>query len=223
MVKNTIVISLGGSLVAPDKIDLGFLGRFRELILSSNNRFIIYVGGGKTARIYQQALTMFNASAIDRDWIGISASRMNAQVVKGIFGKRAHSEIITDPSKKITIKKDIIVGGGWKPGHSTDYEAVLLAKNNGAKTVINLSNIDYVYDKDPNKFSDAKPFKELVWKDFRRIVGGEWIPGLSSPFDPMASKIAEKLKIEVVVINGRNLERLENFLNNKPFIGTIIK
>jgi uridylate kinase len=86
-----------------------------------------------------------------------------------------------------------------------------------------LTNIDYVYNKNPLKYHGAKPFKEINWKDFRKIVGNKWSPGLSLPFDPRASREAEILKIKVVVINGRKLERFENFLNQKPFVCTTIQ
>lgn len=222
--KETIIISLGGSLVTPDKIDLEFIKRFRDLILKNigKRRFFICVGGGKIARVYQGALAEFGASDIEKDWAGIGVSRLNAQIIKQVFDNSAYSKVITNPSKKIGTAKDIVVGGAWKPGRSTDYGSVLLAKNNGVKTIVNLTNVDYVYTKDPNKFSDAKPLKNINWKDFRKIIGNKWVPGLSSPFDPRASQIAEKLKIKVIIVNGKKLERLDYFLNNKPFIGTII-
>jgi len=225
MKKENIILSLGGSLVAPDKIDLDFLKKFQSLILSqlTGRRFYIYIGGGKIARVYQQALSEFGATDEEKDWAGIGASRLNAQVVKQVFNKLTYPKVVTDPSKKIQTTKDIVVGGAWKPGRSTDYGSVLLAKNAGAKILVNLSNIDYVYDKDPNKFSDAKPIKEITWPEFRKLLPDKWSPGLSSPFDPEASKIAQKLKLKVVVINGRKLKELDNFLDNKSFVGTIIK
>lgn len=224
MSKETFIISLGGSLVAPDRVDLAFLNNFKKVILNNLNgrRFCIYVGGGKIARVYQQALAEFGATNEDKDWAGIGVTRINAQIVKQVFNDLACPKVITDPTKKLNTKYDILVGGGWKPGRSTDYGSVLLAKGAKAKTVINLTNIDYVYDKDPSKFPDAKKIEEMRWSDFRKIVGSKWSPGLSSPFDPVASQVAEKLKLKVVIINGKNLERLEDFLNNKPFIGTII-
>lgn len=223
--KETIILSLGGSLVAPGEIDLGFLKKFRNLVLKrlSKKRFIIYVGGGKICRTYQKALLEFGADNKDRDWIGINVSRLNAEVIRNLFKDISYPKIIIDPTKKLNAKNNVVVGAGWKPGRSTDYVAVLAAKKSGAEIIVNLTNIDYVYTKDPNKFSDAKPLKEISWKNFRKIVGSKWIPGLSSPFDPEASKLAEKLKLKVAIINGKNLERLENFLDNKPFIGTVIK
>jgi uridylate kinase len=100
---------------------------------------------------------------------------------------------------------------------------VLLAKNFGVKKIVNLTNIDYVYDKDPRKFKDAKKIEKISWKDFRKIVGDKWDPGLNVPFDPVASKDAEKLKLEVAIINGKSLDNFERYLNNEKFIGTVIK
>ena len=223
--KETIIISLGGSLVAPNEIDLGFLKSFRYSLQKylGAKRFFIIVGGGKIARNYQKALLEFGAKTNDRDWIGINVTRLNAEVVKQMFAVDCYQKIVTDPNKKVKTNKDIMVGAGWKPGWSTDYCAVLIAKNHNIKTIINLTNVDYVYDKNPNQSPDAKPLKEIDWKSFHRIVGDKWMPGLSMPFDPRASKLAAQLKIKVAMINGKNLERLEDFLNNKPFMGTVIQ
>lgn len=223
--KETIIISLGGSLVAPDGIDTVFLKKFSRYLQKHLNgrKFFIFVGGGKIARIYQKAMLEFGADNSDRDWVGINISRLNAEVVRQVFVKSSYTKVVTDPSKRVNTRKDIVIAGGWKPGWSTDYCSVIMAKNSGLKTIVNLTNIDYVYDKDPSKFSSARQIKEISWKNFRKIIGDEWSPGLSVPFDPRASKIAEILKIKVAIINGNNLERLDDFLDNKPFIGTIIQ
>ena len=225
MEKENIIISLGGSLIIPDEIDLDFLRKFRNLILKhlKKKKFFIYVGGGKTARQYQKALAKLGAKASEIDWIGIEITILNAKLIKTLFGKFCEPEIIIDPTRKINRKKDIFIAAGWKPGWSTDYDAVLLAKNlGGIKKIINLTNIDYVYDKNPKKFKNAKILKEIDWKNYRKIVGEKWSPGLSSPFDPISAKLAEKLRMKIIIINGREIERLENVLRNRPFIGTEI-
>lgn len=223
--KETIIISLGGSLVVPNEIDLGFLKNFKRTLQKylSTKRFFIIIGGGKICRHYQKALLEFGAKSNDRDWMGIHISRLNAEIVKQVFVGSCYEKIIEDPNKKVKTTKDIVVGAGWKPGWSTDYDAVLIAKNHNVKTIINLTNIDYVYDKNPKEFSDAKPFEELDWKSFEHIVGDKWSPGMSAPFDPIAAKMASRLKLKVIMLNGKHLERLEDFLNNKPFIGTTIQ
>ena len=98
----------------------------------------------------------------------------------------------------------------------------MIAKNLGATRLVNLSNIDYVYDSDPKQNKNAKKIEKISWADFRNIIPKEWDPGLSSPFDPVAAKEAEALGLEVAIINGAHLEEFSNYLDNKPFIGTVI-
>jgi uridylate kinase len=221
-----IVISMGGSLICPDRIDADFLRDFRKMILKQleqGKRFILITGGGRTARNYQEAArSIGELSTEDIDWIGIESTRLNARLVEAMFHGIAKPDIIIDPSKKIDFKEKIMVAAGWKPGFSTDYDSVLLAKQFKVKKVINLTNTDYVYDKDPKQHSDAKPFKEISWKEFRKIVGNKWDPGLNAPFDPVASREAEKLKLCVAIINGKDLENLKKAIEGKEFVGTTI-
>jgi uridylate kinase len=224
----TIVMSLGGSLIAPDDIDVNFLKKFRSLVLhytKYGNRVILICGGGNTSRHYQQMAKKVDAkvSGPDLDWIGIAATRLNAELVSAIFGQSAKESILGDPTKKVTTNKKIIVGAGWLPGHSSDKDAVQAAKAFGAKTVINLSNITYVYDKDPKKYKNAKPQKSMTWPAFRKIVGNKWVPGAHVPFDPVASRLAQRYKMKLVIMKGNNLLNLEKFLAGKKFIGTVIR
>jgi uridylate kinase len=221
----TVVISLGGSIIVPDKVDVSFLRKFKALVskyVKKGYRFAIYCGGGKLARDYQKAAS--SVSKLEQkqlDWIGTHATWLNADMVNRIFGKLADDCFIIDPTKKVKSKKKVLVAGGWKPGWSTDYDAVLLAKNLKAKLVINMTNVDYVYDKDPRKHRNAKPIKETTWKELRKLVGSKWSAGLNMPFDPIASKEAEKSKLSVAII-GKNLGNLEALLKGKRFKGTII-
>ena len=124
---------------------------------------------------------------------------------------------------KKAMKYKVVIGVGWKPGWSTDYDAVLLAQDYNVGTVINLTTVKMVYDKDPNKFKNAKPIKKIDWKEMAGIVGKEWKPGLNAPFDPIAAQLAQKIGLKAVVCNGRNLENLNNIIDGRKFIGTIIK
>ena len=228
MVKREIVvISVGGSLIVPEDIDVTWIKEFKFMIeryIARGYRFILISGGGRTARKYQNAAKEINnLTGEDLDWLGIHSTRLNAHLIRTIFRELAHPKIIKDPTQKINFKEKVLVAAGWKPGFSTDLDAVLLAKNFKVNKIINLSNIDYAYDKDPKKFNDAKIIKEINWRGFRKIVGNKWDPGLNAPFDPIASREAEKLKLEVAIMNGKNIENIENYLNNKKFIGTIIK
>lgn len=223
----SIIISLGGSVIVPDDINVRFLKNFQKVILSNvkkGNRFFIITGGGKTARIYQTAAGEISGiTRDDVDWIGIHSTLLNAHLIRTIFRKNAYKRIINDPRDMTDkFKEKIIVACGWSPGWSTDYIAVKIAEKYNIKKLINISNVDYVYDKDPRKFKDAVPIKNILWKDFRKIVGNKWDPGLHTPFDPIASRLAQKIGLKVAVINSKNTKNLENCLENKKFIGTVI-
>ena len=231
---NFYIISLGGSLIVPSTgIDYRFLKRFRELIVKEirkGKKFVIITGGGNTARDYQDAAAKaFKITNDDKDWIGIHSTRLNAHLIKTIFRQYAHPRINKNPRTKADIKKHfakgekIMVAAGWRPGWSTDYVATILAERLNTKTVINLSNIKYVYDRDPKKNKNAKKIKEINWTDFRKIVGNKWDPGLNMPFDPVASKHAEELGLKVIIAEGRNIKNLEHIFKGEKFQGTIIE
>ena len=224
--RERIVVSVGGSCIVPDGIDTDFLSRFKTLILEKVQRgfmFSIIAGGGKTARRYQDAAnTVTPLSRQDLDWLGIHATRLNGQLLRDIFAGYAHPQVVKNPTIDIESDEPIIIAAGWQPGCSTDYDAVLIAKNLGATRLVNLSNIDYVYDADPKKNPGAKKIEKISWADFRKVIPDHWDPGLSSPFDPIAAKEAEALGLEVAILNGAKLEEFSNYLDDKPFIGTII-
>ena len=221
-----VVVSVGGSLIVPDGIDTEFLARFKALILEKVQRgfaFSIITGGGKTARRYQEAASAVTPlSRHDLDWIGIHSTRLNAQLLRNIFVGYAHPQVIKNPTIDIEAEEPITIAAGWQPGWSTDYCAVMMAKNIGTTRLVNLSNIDYVYDSDPKKDLNAKKIEKISWAEFRKLIPEEWDPGLSSPFDPVAAKEAEALGLEVAVINGARLDQFSNYLDNRPFVGTVI-
>lgn len=224
--KKNIVISVGGSLIAPEagKIDYLFLKKLIKLINENNHkyRFILVAGGGKVARNYiKSANKVVNISDKQADWLGISATRLNANLIKTILDNKAYKDIIKEPSDDIKTNK-ILVAGGYKPGRSSDDMAVSLAIQHKAEIVINMTNIDYVYDKDPSKYKEAKKLTEVSWNNFLDIIGREWEPGKNTPFDPIASKLAKKEGIKVVILNGKNINDLKKYLNKENFKGTII-
>jgi len=223
MKKKTAVISLGGSIIVPDQIDVDFLREFRRVILSlENERFIVICGGGKICRRYQDAARATGEiSGEDLDWIGIRATRLNAELVRTCFGENAQGKVIHDPNEPIDATRRIIVGAGFQPGSSTDLRAVQLAERFGATRVINMSNIDYVYSADPKKDPGAKKLETISWAGFRKLVGDKWDPGLNMPFDPIASMEAERLGLEVAII-GNDMLNFERLLNGEKFRGTSI-
>lgn len=223
--EKTVVISLGGSIIVPDSIDINFLKDFKKTIekfIKKGYKFAIFCGGGSIARKYQTAASsLTKLNNFELDLLGIEATKLNANFVKSLFGNKAEKEIVTNPTKKINFKKNVLVAAGWKPGWSTDYDAVLLAKQLKVDIIINMSNIDYVYDKDPRKFKSAKKIINIPWKEFRNMVGSTWKAGMNAPFDPIAAKQAEKQKA-IVVVTGKNLKNLENIILGNNFKGSVL-
>ncbi len=227
---NNIVISLGGSLIVPNGgINTEFLKKFNDLIrkeiAGKDCRFFIVCGGGSTARHYQQAArdVVGQITGDDVDWLGIHATRMNAHLLRTIFRDISYFRVKKHYDQRDPVKEPVMIAAGWRPGWSTDYDAVLLAEEYGAKVVINLSNVTMVYDKDPNKFSDAKPFPKLSWPEFRKLTGDVWNPGMNVPFDPVAAKKAQEMGLKVVILKGDDLDNVQKFLDNKEFVGTVIE
>lgn len=229
--KEKIVISVGGSLIVPNGgINTKFLIKFNKFIRArlaenKNRQFFLIVGGGVTTRHYQNAAREVIGDKLTRDdldWLGIHATRLNAHLVRTIFRDVAHNYILKHYEIIRKVEESVVVGSGWKPGWSTDFCAIMACQDYDVKTVINLSNINQVYDKDPSKFKDAKPLDKISWKELRKLVGDEWIPGMHAPFDPIAAKKAQDINVKVVVVNGNDFDNLENYFNGKKFVGTII-
>ena len=228
--KETFVLSLGGSLVVPNGgIDTQFLIDFnkfiRNQVSAKKRRFFIVVGGGQTASQYINAgktVVGHDLTHDDMDWLGIHATRLNAHLVRTILRDIADPRVIKHYEIILKIEAPVAIAAGWKPGWSTDYDAVTLCQDYGVKEVVNLSNIDKVYDKDPREFPNAKPLDSISWKKYRGMVGDEWVPRMNAPFDPIAAKLADELGITVKVLNGKNLDNLGRALDGKTFIGTTI-
>nr|ALB25532.1 uridylate kinase [Treponema putidum] len=227
------VLSVGGSIVAPDKPDFVFLDKFSKAVRGwlsqdSSRKLIMVIGGGAPARGYQNAyrtvcdLCKKNISNDEADWIGIMATRLNAQLVRAVFSDLCPNPVVYDPTTVDMFGGQILVAAGWKPGFSTDNDAVLLAERFSGNLVVNLSNIAKVYTDDPKKNPEAKPIDKISWEDFIKLVGTEWVPGKNTPFDPIASQRAQKAGIRVICAAGKDIENLENILNGVEFKGTVI-
>lgn len=229
MLMETKIFSFGGSIVVPEQIDTYFLKEFKDFFedwinSKKDRRAILVIGGGATARKYQKALQAINPE-LDHDyldWMGIEATRLNARLMKTVFADYCPGDIIINPEQPGEFQGKIMIAAGWKPGFSTDFDAVLLAKHFKADTVLNLSNIEQVYSTDPKIDPKARALDQISWEDFKKIVGTEWIPGKNLPFDPVATAKAARLKLRVIVAAGRDLDNLQNILKGLSFKGTTI-
>ena len=230
----TKILSVGGSIIVPDKPDTAFLSEFVKMCTAwldedKTRRLILVAGGGAPARVYQNAYgevadnTGLAAESDAADWIGIMATRINAQLLKACFGAYCKNDVVYNPTiEDLKFDGQVLVASGWKPGFSTDTDAVYLGEKFKAKTIVNLSNIEKVYTDDPRKNPDAKPLDTISWTEFRKMVGDEWTPGKNCPFDPIASKKASELGMKVICAAGKNISNIKAILEDKEYTGTTI-
>ncbi|MDX1608323.1 MAG: UMP kinase [Candidatus Spechtbacterales bacterium] len=226
------IIAVGGSILVPDKIDTAYIKKLRNLIIEQINegrRFILVAGGGSTARHYQKAATeVVNIEDEDKDWLGIHSTRLNAHLLRTIFYDIAYPAVLDNPEKPIK-KRDLkryalFVASGWRPGWSTDYIAFRLADRFNVEEVLIATRIPYIYEKDIDVHKNAKHFKDLSWEQYKKLLPKkEWEPGLRCPVDPVATDFASKNKISCVLLQGTDIDNLNNYFSNKEFIGTTIE
>ncbi len=224
--KDTIVIAMGGSLLVPENIDIQFLKQLKEMmraLIEQDYQIALVVGGGKTCRIYQDVAREFeNVQNVDLDWIGIKTIRLNAELLLRAFSDLdIYEDVIEKWEDAEGIQNHLIIVGAWEPGCSSDTDAIELAHVLGSKKVVNFSNISHVYSEDPRKNPQAEKFEKLSWEEYKNLIPKNWVPGLSAPFDPVASTKAQEYKISVAIL-GASLENLENYLNGGTFEGTTI-
>lgn len=224
-----IILSLGGSLIVPNGgIDINFLKKFNAFIrrqVKKGRRFFIVVGGGATTRHYQAAGSEVVSHKLpneDLDWLGIHATRLNAHLIRTILRDIAYHRVLKHLEIIFKVDRPVAVAAGWKPGWSTDYCAVMLCQDYNLSTVINLTNIEKIYTADPKKDPKARPIDKISYANYLKIVGTKWTPGLNTPFDPIAAKLAQKLNLTIKILKGHNFSNLEKAIKNKPFTGTII-
>ena len=228
MQKKVIVLSLGGSLIIPDDVEISFLEKFKKTIKANSGKykFVIVCGGGSVARKYISALRKIGASEKLQSMAGISATRMNARFMTYIFGKDANEGMPHDMKqvKNLLLKNDVVFCGTLR------YEEKQTSDSTSAKLAhyfktdfINMTNVKGLHGKNPLEHKDAKFIPEISWKNFDKMANKSvFKPGQHFVLDQTASKIILENKITTYIF-GKNIEELDKLLKGKKFKGTIIK
>ena len=228
MKRKVIVISLGGSLIVPKEIDYSFLKNFKKTMQKNYRkyRFVVVCGGGSIAREYISILKAQGKSIKEQALAGIRATRMNASFLIQLFGNEVDSEL-PKSSKEVKfnlMKNNIVFCGALRYGknETSDGTAAKLAKH--FKTdLINMSNVAGLYTSNPLKNKKAKLIQKISWDKFEKIANKiKYKPGQHFVLDQQAAKVIKKYKIKTYLI-GSNAKNLNNLLNGKKFIGTVIE
>ena len=228
MKKEVVVLSLGGSLIIPEDVDIKFLRKFKKVIRGNTKKykFVVSCGGGNIARKYISALRKEGLNQKMQDFSGISATRMNARFMTYFFDRDPEYGIphTTEILKKYLKKHNIVFCGAldYKKKQTSDSTAAKLAKAFKSK-FINITNVPGLYNKNPKKYKNAKFISEISWKNFDKMAkAGKHMPGQHFVLDRTASEIIMKEKIKTHIV-GKDLKQVENVLKGKKFKGTLIE
>ncbi len=228
MSKLDYVFDLGGSIVNSGELDAQSLKAFERFCsgyVARGRRLAIIVGGGHITRVYQNFLREhFNPSDEDLDMIGIRPTKLNAELIRIMLSKYAYPRVLESPEESIENPDayQVFIFSGWKPGWSTDYVSVLVAKRFGVDRVFSLTNIRGVYAKENGKLDLKKVLPRLTWDEYEKMIDKKWTPGTKVPFDPVATREAKRSHIKVVILPGKDLPNVANCLEERSFSGTVI-
>jgi uridylate kinase len=222
---DVIVISIGGSVILSEDVDVSYFNDLKTLLKKLCKKYKIYlvVGGGKTARTYIKLGRKLRFKEDFLDEIGINVTRVNAKILVSML-EISNKVIPVTTDQALKINKPIVVMGGTTPGHSTDMVGAEIAEKTNASKFIIATNVNGVYDKDPNKYPDSKQLNEISIKQLIDEQGTEWSSaGANIIIDGPALEIINRAKIPTFVLNGKKLDQLEKAITNQKFFGTIIK
>ena len=223
-----VVLSIGGSSINPTgKPDLEFLKSITKIIKESKNNFGILTGGGSAARIYANAARELGANEYEADLIAIMSTRQNAQlVIAALAGAHVnvHKHVLTDFEDAKGIERKAVVMGGTIPGITTDTDAVLLAEAMGAKKLVNISNVEGIYDSNPRNNPKAKKYPKMSYEELIRLAAenDSRAAGTHFVFDMLACKLIARSGIETHFVSGEKLADVKNAIEGKKHNGTVV-
>lgn len=223
----TVVLSLGGSLVNPGKPDPQYVSSLVRVLRSTTHRFGIVVGGGRLARQWAEAARKKGATQFEADEAAIEATKKNAQFVIDTIKKDVNRVVCQnfESAREQSKRHRFVVMGGTIPGITTDSDAVLLAECLKAKRVINLSNIDGIYSDNPVRNHNAKKFPHMGYAQLIDLAGKNDMrkAGTHFVFDFLACKLIARSKIEAHFIHGKNLLDVRKAVEGRQHGGTVVK
>jgi len=217
-----VIVKLGGSVLQNKAGDINttLIHQYSNLIKKyskEGHTFHIVTGGGQTARKFIKASAEWNVSQFFSDLIGIYATRLNALLIISSLESYAYPRVPDswDAVLEALTTGKILVLGGMQPGQSTNAVAALLAELTHADLLINLTNVDGVYDRPPTE-EGAKLLTRLTHDELEQIIiTNEQKAGKYSLFDVTALSITKRSGIPIAFINGLNPDNFTKLLHGK--------
>jgi len=224
-----IVIKFGGSVLYKENMILN-VERIQEIVGTITKlhedgyKVAVVVGGGKLARVIIQASDVLGHAATFKDILAVESTRIHALLVIASLKNKAYLLVprsFEEVGKALSSGK-IVVTGGLQPGQSTSAVAALVAEYWGADLLINLTNVDKVFDKDPKKYPDAKELDKVTPEELLKIISiQEEEPGKYALFDKVGCEIIKRSRLKVVFANGQDPSNIFKAIKGEP-VGTLV-
>jgi len=223
-----MVISLGGSLIVPEKVDFKFLKSFIKTLRKHYKKwkFVIVCGGGSIARKYIEVLKHeHKAGEKELSLAGIRVTRLNALLLMELFGKEANDTLPTTMKsvKNDLHKNNVAICGAlrYAPESTSDGTAAKLAHFLGSE-FINMTNVRGLYSANPLTNKNAKFIPWESWKKFdERANNMKYHSGQHFVLDQKAATMIHKDKIKTYIV-GQDVKNIDKILQGKKFTGTSI-
>ena len=218
-----IVISLGGSVIVPDKIDVNFLKKFRKTInrIRKGNKIVIVTGGGSTARKYIEVLRNEKIDEKILSYMGFRITKINGIFLSNFLGVKFADNI--NEVKEFSRKNNLIVCGAleFNSKGTSDGTSSKVARAIKADVFVNITDVKGLYDKDPKKHKNAKLIPKISFKDFNRVANKiKFKAGQHFVLDQRSAKFIDKNRIKTIII--KDINNLIKIVENKKFTGTVI-
>jgi len=221
--KKRIVIKLSGKIFSMDNVKM--IKDYASFLVKISKFYqpVVVAGGGNIARHYITQARSSGADESTLDELGIEISRLNAKLLIYALKNKAYSHppITLQEVRHAVDDGLIVVTGGLHPGQSTNGTAALIAEKIEADQFLNATDVDGVYDKDPNKFKNAKKFKRIELKNLKNmLIQEDSIAGGYDLMDIVALKIIERSKIKTRILKA-DIKTLEKAIKGAD-VGTQI-
>ena len=221
--KKRIVIKLSGKVFGMNNTKL--LKDYATFLvkISKTCQPVIVAGGGNIARHYISHARLSGADESTLDELGIEVSRLNAKLLIYALKNNAypHPPTTLQEVRHAVDSGQIVVTGGLHPGQSTNGTAALIAEKINASEFLNATDVDGIFDSDPNKNKKAKKFKRIELKKLRNLlVHEDSVAGGYDLMDIVALKVIERSQIKTRVLKA-DIKNLEKAIKGSP-VGTEI-
>lgn len=231
--KKDIVLKVGGSILYDHLLNVNFdlFKRIKKWYWDNKenfNRIVLVTGGGGLSRNIESKVSEYIKNRDGIHDVAMSITQTNATIL---------SSYLEDPQVFVpkTLgdayeylndnEKGNMISGGLKIGWSTDMDAAIFADILHTERVYKISNVDFIYDKDPKEFFDAKPIRDMLWSEYFEMFSispdQELVPNAHIPVDGKCSIFCNKKRISFHVTGGKllyEIDEIAKILNEGTFI-----